>query len=135
MNIQELHNRLIKRASMQKVAGPAAIALRNAIANVNKVRGKRKLVDSLEQVSLISPRLLEDAVIPLTFPNKSLQSTYVLHKLKSPLKHTDADLTKFIDKLSKIIKNKERKINNISGLDAAYEFDQSLINKYLKDIK
>ena len=41
MNIQELHNRLIKRASMQKVAGPAAIALRNAIANVNKVRGKR----------------------------------------------------------------------------------------------
>ena len=135
MNIQELHNRLIKRASMQKVAGPAAIALRNAIANVNKVRGKRKLVDSLEQVSLISPRLLEDAVIPLTFPNKSLQSTYVLHKLKSPFKHTDADLNKLIDKLSKIIKNKEQKINNISGLDAAMAFDQSLINKYLKDIK
>ena len=41
MNINQLHDRLIKNANMKKVAGPNAARLRNIIADFNKVRGDK----------------------------------------------------------------------------------------------
>ena len=67
MNIQELHNRLIKRAGM-------ADKLRKLIADLNKTRGNRKFVDNLEKTKRLpdTPDLLDVPNVRLDVPDVRL---------------------------------------------------------------
>ena len=139
MNINQLHDKLVKKANMKKVAGLGAIKLRNAIAGLNRARSNRKLVDELKQALYLTahgsnPKPLEDALIPFIFPNKYLSVDDVLQKLKSTRTAYDKDLNKLIDRISNNIESRSKKIRSLGGYDVEKAFDQKLINKYIKDI-
>ena len=134
MNINQLHDKLVKKANMQKVAGLGAIKLRNAIADLNRVRSNTKLVDSLMQTAISSPSLLDRSLRPFILPNKHLTTNGVLQKLKSADVYQNNDLNKLIDRIANNVESRTRKIRSLGGSDIADAFDQKLINKYIKDI-
>ena len=135
MNIQELHNRLIKKANMQKVAGPGADKLRKIIADINKVRSDKNLVAHLNKSPLLEENYqLFKALTPFTLKNKSLNVPSDLLTLKSPYTLVDDDLNKLIDRIADNINSRKGKIIRLGGYDTAKAYEQKLINKYIKDI-
>ena len=125
MNINQLHERLVKKANMQKVAGPGATKLRNAIAGLNRVRSNTKLVDSLKQSIFSSDsKLLDDAIIPFVMPNKYLSVDAVLQKLKSPDRFFNDDLNKLIDRIANNVESRSKKIRSLGGYDTENAFEQ-----------
>ena len=133
MNLNQLHDKLVKKANMQKVAGPGAIKLRNAIADLNRVRSNTKLVESLMQTAISSPGLLDSSLRPFISPNKRLTTNGVLQKLKSADVYQNNDLNKLIDRIANNVESRTRKIRSLGGSDIADKFDQKLINKYIKN--
>ena len=123
-----------KQASMQKVAGPAAIKLRRIIAELNDVRSDKRLVDSLQYgFGGWGGGLLGDTLKPFAGKNKHLNILHI-NRLKSPFTYADADLNKLIDKINDTIFSRRQKIKALGGEDAARAYEQSIIDKYIKDI-
>ena len=135
MNINQLHDKLVKKANMQKVAGPGAARLRKLIADFNRVRSNGKLVDSLKQTVIPSDsNLLEEALMPFIMPNKYLTTNNVLQKMKLADRYQNDTLNKLIDRIANNIESRRQKIRSLGGYDVEDAFDQKLINKYIKDI-
>ena len=139
MNIQELHNKLVKKASMQKVAGPRADQLRSTIAQINKLRGDKGFVSEMNKVfrHRDAPEALVDSLAPYIFENKYLDTPSVLQALKtSDIKSID---NKYIDRLHRALEYRLNGIrtgvpNSLLGRVAANAVDENIINRYLKDI-
>ena len=119
---------------MKKVAGPGATKLRKLIADFNKVRSDRKLVNRLRQIGHTSPDALDRPLTPFYLKNSLNSTGCILNMFKSPYTYIDEDLNKLIDKINDNIISKKRRISFLEGYDATKAFDQKLINKYIKDI-
>ena len=137
MNIQELHNKLVKHASMQKVAGLGAKQLRDAIAEFNKIRGDKKYVEHLKDMYLDAhtktPEPIAWALRPYVSRNRELGVLSDLDTFKTPYRYGDTDLNRLIDRIKKNVLSRMYKIRNLSGREAAEAYEQSLVNKYIKE--
>ena len=115
MNINQLHNRLIKKASMQKVAGPKADALRKVLNEFKDMRinpqrranliANRDVLERPNLLSLIYPKLKGDYNTLLT-PASDFTSTEVRHILNMAAKKADQihgvkGMQEFVDRVTK----------------------------------
>ena len=115
MNIQELHNRLTKRASMQKVAGPKADAFRKVLNEFKDMRvnpqrranliANKDVLKRPNLLSMIYPNLKGDINTLLT-PASDFTSSDVHHILNMAAKKADQihgvkGMQKFVDRVEK----------------------------------
>ena len=139
MNIQELHNKLVKKASMQKVAGWMSQDFKRSLDSFNKLRANDDIMKSLRKViraNLKGPNThpkFSTKLIPYYSENKYLNPMEVLRTLK------DSDVfnhnAEFIDKLMKHLDYRVNKIEALAGYEPRRLFEKNLINKYIKDVK
>lgn len=149
MNINQLHNKLVKQANITKVAGPRANDLRRAIVAFNQVRNDPKALQGLRKLNDVTGykhhelNLLSDIY---NYPNSCLDPKDVLHYLKKPpyRLYDDISHNKFIDRIGRMIESKYdhmadiAKEKGLQGLDfwsqfngKKSEFNQKLINRYI----
>jgi hypothetical protein len=139
MNIQELHNRLIKRASMQKIAGWRSSAFKSSLDSFNKLRANDDIMKGLRKIiraNLKGPNThpkFSTKLIPYYLENKHLNPGEVLRTLKDSAVFDHN--TEFIDKLIKHLDYRVNKIEALAGYEPRRLFEKNIINKYIKDVK
>ena len=141
MNINQLHDKLVKKANILKIAGHGATKLRNIIADFNKVRDDKNLIDSLKQIGRPDPDtlmpasdILRKSLAPFILKNRFNSTQNILNTFRSPYALINDDLNKLIDRINDNIISRKKRIRSLEGSDAAKAFDQKLVNKYIKDI-
>ena len=120
MNILELHNRLIKRAGMQKVAGPRADAFRKVLNDFKAMR-----VNPQRKAKLIENRdvLERSKLLDIIHPNQKGE----LNLLLTP--SSDFDMSS----VSRILDMTEREANRFFGLKGISKFRERIENSLKRD--
>ena len=118
MNIQKLYNRFIKKANMQKVAGPKADTLRKVLNDFKAMR-----VNPQQRAELIKARdFLEKSTInDMIFPKHKPE----LNLLLTPASEFDTSSAYHILNMA------EREANRIPGIKGIHKFRER-IDKFLK---
>ena len=135
MNIQELHNRLVKKASLAKYTGSGADFLRDSIAKLNRSRSDKNLIRLAEKTHLASHNFdLKRVLLPFHVPNGALEIPRDIQLLKSPYNEFAHRENKLIDRIANFVDSRKKRIKALKGKDAAEAFEQKLINKYVKEL-